>query len=46
VGNGGFGTAVLAKRKLPGGPEERYAIKALNKASLSSASLRPLLRKL
>jgi serine/threonine protein kinase len=46
LGNGGFGTVVLAKGKLPGGPEERYAIKALKKqTSLPSASLIPLLRK-
>jgi hypothetical protein len=36
-----FGTVVLAKRKLTGGPEELYALKAIkNEASLPAASVR------
>jgi hypothetical protein len=30
---------VLAKGKLPGGPEELYAIKALQKRSITSSSI-------
>ena len=33
LAKGGFGTVVLAKGKLPGGPEEQYAIKALKKTN-------------
>jgi len=31
LGEGAFGTVVLAKGNLPGGPEQLYAIKALKK---------------
>jgi hypothetical protein len=37
LGKGAFGTVVLAKGKLPGGPEELYAIKALQKRSITSS---------
>jgi len=39
LGKAGFGKVVLAKEKLPGGPEERYAIKALKKQSITSISI-------
>ena len=29
LGEGGFGTVVLAKEKLPGGPKQLYGLKAL-----------------
>ena len=35
LGQGGFGTVVLAKKKLPGGPEQLYAIKAVKKKRFS-----------
>jgi hypothetical protein len=31
LGEGGFGTVVLARGKIPGGTEELYAIKAVKK---------------
>jgi hypothetical protein len=46
LGEGAFGTAVLAKGKLPGGHVELYAIKVLkNEASPPAASLRLWLRR-
>jgi len=47
LGEGAFGTVVLAKGKLPGGPEQLYAIKALkkNEASPPATSVRLWLRR-
>jgi serine/threonine protein kinase len=39
LGEGAFGTVVLAKGKLPGGPEQLYALKALKKRSITSSSM-------
>jgi len=39
LGKGAFGTVVLAKGKLPGGPEQLYAIKALEKRSITSSTI-------
>jgi serine/threonine protein kinase len=39
VGEGGFGTVVLAKKELPGGSEQLCAIKALRKTGLNSISM-------
>ena len=38
LGEGGFGTVVLAKGKLLGGPEQLYAIKAVKNRGISSSS--------
>ena len=41
LGEGAFGTVVLAKGKLPGGPEALYALKAIkNEALRPAASVR------
>jgi serine/threonine protein kinase len=39
LGEGGFGTVVLAKWRLAGGPEELYAIKAVKKKCITSISM-------
>jgi len=39
LGEGGFGTVVLAKGKLVGGPEQLYAIKALKKRGINSSNI-------
>jgi novel protein kinase C epsilon type len=39
LGEGGFGTVVLAKGKSPGGPEELYAIKSLKKRKITSSNI-------
>ena len=39
LGEGAFGTVVLAKGKLLGGPEELYAIKALKKRGIDSSNI-------
>jgi len=39
LGEGAFGTVVLAKGKLPGGPEQLCAIKAIQKRSITSSSI-------
>jgi len=39
LGEGAFGTVVLTKGKLPGGPEQLYAIKALKKRSIDSSNI-------
>jgi hypothetical protein len=36
LGKGAFGMVVLAKGRLPGGPEELYAIKAMKRNTLLS----------
>jgi serine/threonine protein kinase len=38
LGQEGFGKVVLAKKKLPGGPEQLYAIKAVEKKGLTTLS--------
>ena len=40
LGEGGFGTVVLAKGKLLGGPEELYAIKAVKKRRITCSNIR------
>jgi len=39
LGQGGFGTVVLAKGKLLGGPEQLYAIKAVKKRGITSSNM-------
>jgi novel protein kinase C epsilon type len=39
LGEGGFGTVVLAKENLPGGPEKLCAIKALKKRRITSSNV-------
>ena len=39
LGEGAFGTVVLTKGKLPGGPKQLYAIKALKKRSITSSTI-------
>jgi len=39
LGQGGFGTVVLAKGRLPGGPTELYAIKCLKKQGITSRTV-------
>jgi serine/threonine protein kinase len=39
LGEGAFGTVVLAKGNLPGGPEQLCAIKALKKQSITSGNM-------
>jgi serine/threonine protein kinase len=39
LGEGGFGRVVLAKGKLPGVPEELYAIKAIKKRGITSSNI-------
>jgi len=39
LGEDAFGTVVLAKGKLPGGPEQLYDIKALKKRSITSSNI-------
>jgi serine/threonine protein kinase len=36
LGQGAFGMVVLAKGRLPGGPEELYAIKAVQKQHITN----------
>jgi serine/threonine protein kinase len=44
LGKGGFGTVFLAKRKLPGGPGQLYAIKAVkNKRAARTSSISAIL---
>ena len=39
LGEGSFGTVVLAKGKLHGGPEQMYALKALKKRGIDSSNI-------
>jgi serine/threonine protein kinase len=39
LGEGSFGTVVLTKGKLPGGPEQLYAIKALKKRNITTSTI-------
>jgi len=43
LGEGAFGTVVLARGKLPGGPEQQYAIKALKKQNITSRNIRMIM---
>ena len=39
LGSGAFGTVVLARGKLPGAPEQLYAMKALKKRDITSSNI-------
>ena len=39
LGKGAFGTVVLTRGKLPGGPEQLYAIKAIKKRRITSSKI-------
>ena len=39
LGEGAFGTVVLARGKLPVGPEQLYAMKALKKRNITSSTI-------
>ena len=43
LGEGAFGTVVLAKGKLPGGPEQLYAIKFIQKRRITSSRIRDIM---
>jgi hypothetical protein len=38
LGEGGFGTVILARGKLPGGPEQLFAMKALKKRGITTSN--------
>jgi hypothetical protein len=39
LGKGGFGTVVLIRGKLPGGPEQLYAMKAVRKRGITTSNI-------
>ena len=39
LGEGGYGVVILAKGRLPGGPNKEYAIKALKKEGITSSKI-------
>jgi hypothetical protein len=39
LGEGGFGTVVFARGKLPGGPEQLFALKALKKRGITTGNI-------
>ena len=43
LGEGTFGTVVLTRGKLPGGPEQLFAIKAIKKRGITSSNIRAIM---